>query len=363
LDGVTDAIVSASRDKRPFLLSTPNLNFAIAACSDLNLRESVLASDLSTPDGMPFVWVAKLLGIPIKERISGSDIYAKLRKASPVPLSICFFGGAPGVANQACRNLSRSNASIHCVGAIDPGAGSVDDMSSPYLIDAINRTNADILVAALGAKKGQAWLLQNHQKITIPIRSHLGAVINFEAGNIKRAPVGWQKAGFEWLWRIKEEPQLWRRYWSDGVAFLRLLACQVIPLAIFSAYLRGLSGRDPRPLHIVMEPPTEGKMACSIRLTGDALAQSAPELIESLKKTLKHEFPYLVIDLSGVRGIDQRILGLFLMLRKVLWNRGAPLALIGLTGRMRRFLHWNGCGYLMAARPPERSNQQGVSNA
>jgi N-acetylglucosaminyldiphosphoundecaprenol N-acetyl-beta-D-mannosaminyltransferase len=67
------------------------------------------------------------------------------------------------------------------------------------------------LAVFLSASKAQAWLVQNHERIQVPVRAQLGATINFEAGTIKRAPAFVRSAGLEWLWRIKEEPNLWPR--------------------------------------------------------------------------------------------------------------------------------------------------------
>ena len=59
-------------------------------------------------------------------------------------------------------------------------------------------------------------MLHNHDRLQIPVRSHLGAAINFQAGVLKRAPLLVRQFGFEWLWRIKQEPYLWSRYLHDG---------------------------------------------------------------------------------------------------------------------------------------------------
>ena len=116
-------------------------------------------------------------------------------------------------------------------------------MSTPAIIDAINASDADFLAVALGAKKGQAWLQQNHARLRIPVRVHLGATINFQAGTLKRAPTLIQRLGLEWLWRIKEEPQLWRRYWNDGLALLGLLITRVFPLLLVTFWSRLTSSR------------------------------------------------------------------------------------------------------------------------
>src|SRR5579871_4287329 len=71
---VIQRIETAATDHTPFLLSTPNLNFVVSSLSDQEFRESLLASDLCPPDGAPVIWIARLLGLPIKERAAGADL-------------------------------------------------------------------------------------------------------------------------------------------------------------------------------------------------------------------------------------------------------------------------------------------------
>src|SRR4029077_6158770 len=170
------------------------------------------------------VWIARLLGLPIRERIAGADVLDNLRDtASSRRLKVFLFGAAGGSGEAARQMLNAKNGGLTCVGALNPGYGTVDDMSGDRTIAAVNASNADFLVVALGAKKGQAWLLRNHDRLRIPIRAHLGAAINFQADRLRRAPKLMQKWGLESLWRLKTEPQLWRRYWFDGIALLQLL--------------------------------------------------------------------------------------------------------------------------------------------
>jgi len=218
----------AARDRKPCFLSTPNLNFLVGCRSDSQFRNSVINSDLSIADGMPMVWGARLLGIPIRERVAGSTVFNALRYSRGQKLSVYFFGGLEGVAEVASRQLAIDEGLI-CVGFESPGFGTVEDMSSDATIARINASRADFLVVALGAKKGQAWIEHNRQKLAIPIISHLGAVLNFVAGTVRQAPSFLQRAGLEWLWRIKEEPALWNRYFWDGSALLALLVTRLLP--------------------------------------------------------------------------------------------------------------------------------------
>ena len=227
-DAVRTVRRAAARRKACFM-STPNLNFLVGCRNDGQFRDSVIHSDLSVADGMPLVWIARMLDIPITERVSGAGLFEALRGNSAQSLSVYLFGGPEGAGEAACRRLNAESAGLRCSGFAAPGFGSIDDMSSAATIATINASRADFLLVALGAKKGQAWIERNRARISVPVISHLGAVVNFVAGTVQRAPPWMQRSGLEWLWRIWQEPVLWQRYFADGTALLRLLATRVIP--------------------------------------------------------------------------------------------------------------------------------------
>jgi N-acetylglucosaminyldiphosphoundecaprenol N-acetyl-beta-D-mannosaminyltransferase len=213
MPAVSRRIDAAAASRTSFLISTPNLDFLVQSRSDPEFRESLLDSDLCPADGMPIVWIARLIGVPVKTRVSGSDIFDSLKAPERLArqLRVFLFGGAAGVAAAAARTLNAVPSGLNCVGVLDPGFGSVDEISHDHMIDQVNASAADFLAVSLGARKGQLWLHRNHRRLTIPVRAHLGAVINFQAGTVKRAPPGLQAWGLEWLWRIKEEPNLCHR--------------------------------------------------------------------------------------------------------------------------------------------------------
>ena len=240
-------LLARARDAERCFFSTPNLNFLIASGQDPAFRDSVMRSSLSLADGMPVIWLARLLGLPFTERVAGSTVFEQLRAQRTTPLRVYFFGGPDGVAQQAADALNADQGSMRCVGAYSPGFGTLAEMSAPAVIEQINASDADMLVVALGAKRGQAWIEHNLDALHTPLISHLGAVVNFVAGTVSRAPAGVGRFGLEWLWRIKEEPALWRRYWSDGVALLRLLTTRALPGAL--AARRARAATAPPVLH------------------------------------------------------------------------------------------------------------------
>jgi len=345
MSAVLHAIKIAAARKLPFLISTPNLNFLVNYQIDTDFRESVLSSDLCPADGISIVWIARLVGIPITKRISGADIFdaLKCQRSSENPLKVFLFGGPEGVAARAAQVLNEQPNGLNCVGALYPGCSSVGEMSRDEMINNINSSGADFLVAALGAKKGQLWLQHNHKRLSIPVRAHLGAVINFEAGTIRRAPLIVQMLGFEWLWRIKEEPYLWRRYWNDGMTLLRVLLLRILPLALHMLWQRLKYDRNG---HNLVVTQTHDSESVTVSFSGPAIARHVNEAIPVLRSVVGLK-KRIVIDFSGTLAIDTRFLGLFLMLRKkVQGDRG--LTFTGLSPRLERIFCLNGLGLLLS---------------
>ncbi len=345
MPAVLRSIERAAGNTEPFVVSTPNLNFLVNSLRDSEFRESLLLSDLCPADGMPIVWIALLTGIPIKRRVAGSDMFEalKARPHSERPLKVFIFGATERVAVAAARMLNLKPATLSCVGWICPGFGTLDELSEDHFIDKINSSNADFLVAALGAKKGQLWLQRNHHRLRIPIRAHLGATLNFQAGTVKRAPYAMQKLGLEWLWRIKEEPRLWSRYWNDGRVLLRLLLTHVLPLAIRA---RSQRRRCERNGHDLVIDQAQGCDSVTLRLSGFAIACNAEKAIFRFRDAVTTN-KQIVIDFSATLAVDARFLGLLLMLRKRLKAQGAVPRFVGISVRLERVFRLNGLGHLL----------------
>lgn len=333
----------AKHTKTPCFLTTPNLNFLALSQQDADFRNSVLHSDLVIADGAPIVWLARLLGIPIRERVAGSTLFETLGKDTREKMKVYFFGGPTGVAAEASARINKQSTGLTCVGYHSPGFGTVEEMSEKAIIDNINISDADFLVVALGAKKGQAWIVNNLHKIKIPLVSHLGAVVNFEAKRLKRAPVALQKMGLEWAWRIKEEPHLWRRYWADGWFLLRFLTTKVFPYIIWMAFnrqrLKSLSQKSTVELDAT---------ALNVNLTASgAVMDPVSRDIRALLRQASLQNKSVQLNLADTEYLSFGMLGLLLLLKKQLDKQGNQLKIIGIQPGMRKLLHWNGLDYLL----------------
>jgi len=123
-------------------------------------------------------------------------------------------------------------------------------MSSTALIERINRSGAHFIFGAVGAQKGQAWFAQNAARLVPPVFCHLGAVVNFTAGTVNRAPPWARRSGLEWAFRIREEPALWKRYARDGLRAAKLVATRVLPAALAARAQRASAAGNVPPVEI-----------------------------------------------------------------------------------------------------------------
>lgn len=347
-------IEAAAKRGRPYLVSTPNLNFLANSFADPEFRDSLLHSDLCTADGMPVLWMAWLLGVPLRERVAGSDMLERLAaRRSGEGLSVFLFGGPEGAAAAAHRALKRRSGGLRCAGSLYPGFGSVADLSTRETIGTINASGADFLVVSLGAAKGQAWLLRNHASLTVPVRSHLGAAINFMGGTLKRAPRAIRAAGLEWLWRIKEEPHLFGRYRSDALTLVRALLTRILPLAAGACLHRIAGGSRSLAVKVVHDGD-----AVTLTVAGDATAAHVEEAIPRFRDAVAAGTAVVILDLSDVRALDARFLGLVLMLRKSVQARGATLTLAGVSAAIRRTLRLHAAAFLLAEVSEQRDGEK-----
>lgn len=325
-------------------LSTPNLNFVIASLHDGILRNSIIHSDLSIADGMPIIWVARLLGLPIKERVAGSTLFSNLQSNAAWPVSVYFFGGQEGIAAQAARVINQAGQSMRCAGYECPGFGSVEDMSSQRTIDQINASNADFLVVSLGARKGQSWIELNLAKLNVPVVSHLGAVVNFVAGSVSRAPLWLQHIGLEWLWRIKEEPALLQRYLGDGRRFLGLICMRVVPYICFLAMRKCRSSTN---LVRNADAYFDAEMA-TVTLSGVWDVKNIEHWRRLLKncRDLQRD---ITLDLTHVLYVDSSFIGMLMLLRKHTDSRSFKIRVVGTTLKVQKIFHWNAAVFLLEA--------------
>jgi N-acetylglucosaminyldiphosphoundecaprenol N-acetyl-beta-D-mannosaminyltransferase len=332
--------------REPLFISTPNLNYLMMSQRDPAFRRSLLESDVCPADGVGVLIVCKLLGIPIASRVSGSDLPAALQ-ATQEPagngLRIAFFGGESGVGERACKAVNAGGTDrLTCVAAIDPGVMTAKKMNDPAIVERINAAGADFLLVALGAQKGQAWLMGNRQKLTVPVVSHLGATLNFLAGTVRRAPAGLQKLGLEWLWRIGQEPYLVTRYVFDGMRLFYLLLSRVAPLGLWLRW----NERD-KGLHGLSAWLDSGKAGHSrVIIAGSARDNQLQPVVTAFRLAAQAGHG-ITLDIYGLQLFGMSFAGQVLMLEKAALKQNLPLSIVGASPSVSRALKWCGLNHLI----------------
>lgn len=322
LDEAMAEVRSAAAAGRPLSFVTPNLNWLVRALRDPAAMSQVREADLSLADGAPIVWLARKLGAPITERVAGSDLFERLREkqAGQKPLRAFFFGGRDGAAEKANAALNAQPGGMIGCGFLNPGYGDVTSMGAAVIIDTINAARPDFIVVALGAAKGQAWISANRHRLHAPVIAHLGAVVDFTAGTVPRAPAWMARSGLEWLWRIKAEPSLFARYWSDGWALVRLVPGRLMPLRRRLARLETAGA----PL---IDRIVEGK-GYRLILSGDHAGDSIAAL-RSAYRAAAETHGDVTLDVSRLGRVDGQFLALTGLLQEQLKQAGRVLRVTG----------------------------------
>ena len=189
------------------------------------LRAAYEEVSLSLVDGQPLLWASRLLGLPLPEKISGSDLMVPLaRRAAARKWRVYLLGGGKGVAELAARELQKQ-FDIDIVGTdapfVTPDGQPVE---GPAVIERITRARPHLLFAAFGAPKQELFLHRARAAIRPAVGIGVGAGFDFVAGRLRRAPRWISQSGLEWLFRLAQEPRrLAKRYLVDDPEFLAIL--------------------------------------------------------------------------------------------------------------------------------------------
>jgi N-acetylglucosaminyldiphosphoundecaprenol N-acetyl-beta-D-mannosaminyltransferase len=343
--GDAKAKVSAAvAERRRCHVATPNLNLMRMADSDGAFRRALTAADLSVADGMPLVWMSRLMSLGIRQRAAGSDLFEALANERGRPVRTFFFGGTDDVCSRLSRKFGGRTSGVRCVGTIAPGFGTAEDMSGPEALSRINAARPDLVVVAVSARKGLDWIRRNERRLAAPVIANLGATIHFAAGTVRRAPERWRRFGLEWLWRIRQEPSLAGRYAADAAYLARVLALNIGPAIVLRLLDRRATVSPPR-VSIEAGVPRSGR---TMTLSGDFTEETLGVLREALSVATRTPGP-LVIDIDGVRRLDATALGLLLVAEGHLARTGERLSIRARRRRLRMVLRVHGCGFLLDA--------------
>jgi N-acetylglucosaminyldiphosphoundecaprenol N-acetyl-beta-D-mannosaminyltransferase len=192
---------------------TVNLDFLYIAEQDATFRAMINEADLAVPDGMPLIWLSRLMGTPLAGRVTGVDLVStSCRVAEQEGLGVFLLGGSPAVAATAAERLRLRHPTL-AVTAYAPPFGPISPDEDERIVEMILDARPGFLFVALGAPRQDFWIRDHRERLGVPVSMGVGCVLDLLAGSVDRAPEWMQAAGFEWSYRLSREPRrLWRRY-------------------------------------------------------------------------------------------------------------------------------------------------------
>lgn len=211
-------------DKK-LLINTINAHSYNTAQNDILFAEALTHGDILIPDGISIVKANKWLNAKTqpKERIAGWDLFEFEMKHLNQKGGKCFFMGS----SEKVLSLIKEKAKLVYPNIIvetfsPPYKPEFNDEDNKKIIDAINQANPDLLWIGMTAPKQEKWTYSHWNELEIHCHvGTIGAVFDFFAGTVERAPIWWQEHGLEWLYRLIKEPKrMWRRYIIGNILFM-----------------------------------------------------------------------------------------------------------------------------------------------
>ena len=232
LSSVVSVLAAALESGQRGYVTVTGVHGVIESQDDDALRGIHNRSLLSTPDGMPMVWMGRLAGHRTMGRVYGPDLMeAVFAWSARTGKTHFFYGGNPGVAEELQSRMQQMHPGLKVVGTYTPPFRPLTDAEHADLAEQVRRVRPDFLWVGLSTPKQERFMAAEIDRLEARILVGVGAAFDFHAGRVAQAPRWIQRSGFEWLYRLFKEPRrLWRRYLRNNPRFLWRIAGQLTGL-------------------------------------------------------------------------------------------------------------------------------------
>lgn len=280
-------------------IATANSDFLIQSAKDEELQEILCRCDIVVADGMPLVWASKLLGTPLKDRVTGADMVPLLAALSERKGYRIFMLGASESSSKGAEKWIQKNhpGAVIC-GRYCPPHKPLEEMDHEDILSRIEAAKPDILLVAFGNPKQEKWLAMHRGRLTVPVCIGVGGSFDFLAGNVRRAPVWMQRSGLEWLARTVQDPgRLVKRYAKNLMGLLSHLPVHVA--------LNSAQGRGKGEGRFMMEQFSSTMVA---RMCGVMRAEELRFFERKARETVEGGYN-LVVDMSKLDRLNADMIG------------------------------------------------------
>ena len=222
-------------EKKSLYICASSVHGIIESQKDLELKKILNNAFINQPDGLPLVKMGRLLGEKKMVQIKGPELFpAVCEMTSKMNVKHFFYGGKEGVADELANKMTKIYPGLKLAGRYCPPFRSLGEHEKSNIINAINKSRADIIWVGLSTPKQEKWIGEFYKKLKVNLIFSVGAAFDFHTENIKFAPLWMQKIGLEWFYRLISEPKrLWKRYFKIIPSFVFLSLLQVTGLKTF----------------------------------------------------------------------------------------------------------------------------------
>ena len=233
LDILTSRAELAKLPEGKLLINTINAFSYDNARKDVLFSEALQKGDVLIPDGISIVKACRFLNAKSqpKERIAGWDLFVyEMEKLNRVGGKVMFLGSSDAVLNLIRQRVAEKYPKIEVDTYSPPYKPEFSDEDNAAMISAINHSNPDLLWIGMTAPKQEKWAYTHLDRLDVHCHiGTIGAVFDFFAGTVKRAPERWQRVGLEWLYRLLSEPRrMWSRYFIGNAKFIYYIMVEKI---------------------------------------------------------------------------------------------------------------------------------------
>jgi N-acetylglucosaminyldiphosphoundecaprenol N-acetyl-beta-D-mannosaminyltransferase len=207
------------------LINTLNAHSFNTVQTDEDFHHALLSSDVLLPDGISVVWAIRMLTGQKIQKTAGADLFFYEMERVNAMGGKCFFLGSSEATLKKIQKRAEEeypNVEVHTYSP--PYKTEFDKEDNKLMIDAVNAVEPEVLFVGMTAPKQEKWAHQHYDQLQVGHVCCIGAVFDFYAGTVKRAPNWMIRIGMEWFYRLIKEPRrMWRRYLIGNVKFIRYI--------------------------------------------------------------------------------------------------------------------------------------------
>jgi N-acetylglucosaminyldiphosphoundecaprenol N-acetyl-beta-D-mannosaminyltransferase len=223
------------------------------AWRDSTYRRALTRAELVFPDGSGILLASRLLQLPIRHNLNGTDLVPRLlERASRSHRSVFLVGAAGDVVEQVAATIRLEYPGLRVLGV---SSGYLDPPTEAETLARIRITHPDLLLVARGVPLQEVWIDSHWNGLPVGMAIGVGGLFDFMANRVPRAPAWMRRIGLEWSFRLIQEPRrLWRRYLIGNSLFLARVVANV-PAGRRHQFVEDVA--QPAPAPSVVEPPAK----------------------------------------------------------------------------------------------------------